>query len=47
MRGIHPDGAGVGDQVRLMGGGGSFSRGWRTDLVSVILPFDRRDHVSS
>jgi hypothetical protein len=27
--------------------GGSFNGGWRTDLVSVVLPFGRRDHVSS
>ncbi len=46
---------GVRDQVRnryfrtveSVVGSGSFSGGWRTDLVNVILPFGRRDHVSS
>ncbi len=33
--------------VESVVGSGSFSGGWRTDLVSVILPFDRRDHVFS
>lgn len=55
MRGIHPDGAACGGSgasyggtvESVVGGGSGALVGGGGHLVSVILPFGRRDHVSS